>query len=146
MPLNTLITTFFAIWFGLGVGLGPRFLCICSDGTTTTQFGQQFCCDGPGEAPCPTSQERSDDLNFCVGSVDGGCQSTLVESESIVAVDRHEKDTEEDWSLDGPGDLLLLQMDTLATLSRGATPTPRPSVVSDVKSPASHLRTVILLV
>ena len=77
---------------------------------------------------------------------DGGCQSTLVESESIVAVDRYEKDTEEDWSLDGPGDLLLLRMDTLATLSRGATSTPRPSVMSDVKSPTSHLRTVILLV
>jgi hypothetical protein len=146
MPLNTLITTFFAIWFGLGVGLGPRFLCICSDGTTTTQFGEQFCCDGPGEAPCPTSPERSDDLNYCVGSVDGGCQSTTVESESIVAVDRHEKNTDEDRSLDGPDELLLPWMDTLVTLSRGATSTHRALVVLDVGTSASHLRTVILLV
>lgn len=146
MPAHPLISTLLAIWFSLGAGLGPRFLCVCSDGTTTTQFGEQFCCDGPSEAPCPSSAERSDGTDDCVVCADGECQSTSMKSESIVAVDRLEKDTDEDWTLDGPGDQPLLWLEFLTDRSASTTSALRPLVLSGVGFCVCHLRSVILLV
>ncbi len=146
MKLQTAISTLLALWFGLSACFGPRFLCVCADGTTTTQFGEQFCCDGPSEAPCPSSAERSDGTDDCVVCADGECQSTSMKSESIVAVDRLEKDTDEDWSLDGPDDPTFPWFEFLASRSASTTSMPRPPVLSGIGFSACHLRSVILLV
>lgn len=146
MKHHPAISILLALWFGLGAGLGPRFLCACSDGTTTTQFGEQFCCDGPGEAPCPFPTEHGDDSDLCVVCADGGCQSTSMESESIVTVDRLENDTDEDWSLDGLDDPPFPWFEFLANRSASTASTPRPPVLLGVGLSACHLRSVILLV
>ncbi len=146
MSAHPLISTLLAIWFSLGAGLGPRFLCVCADGTATTQFGEQFCCDGPGEAPCPIPSEDGEDASHSVACSDGRCQSTEVESESIVAVDRLEKDTDKDWSFDGPNDPVFPWFKFLANGSASTTFTLRPPVPLDVETSGCHLRSVILLV
>lgn len=146
MKPHPAISILLALWFALGAGLGPRFLCICADGSTTTQFGDQFCCDGPGEDPCPVPSKHSDESSRCVACPDGGCQSTEVESESIVAVDRFEKDTDEDWSLDGPDDPTFAWFEFLASRSASTISMPQPPVLSGIGFSACHLRSVILLV
>ena len=146
MKHHSSISILLALWFALGAGLGPRFLCICADGSTTTQFGDQFCCDGPGEDPCPVPSEHSDESSHRVACPDGGCRSTEVESELIVAVDRLEKDTDEYWTLDGPGDQPLLWLEFLTDRSASTTSALRPLVLSGVGFCVCHLRSVILLV
>jgi hypothetical protein len=140
--ISILLTFLLAV----GAGLGPRFLCVCADGTATTQFGDQFCCDGPGEAPCPIPSEDGEDASHSVACSDGRCQSTEVESESIVAVDRLEKDTDKDWSFDGPDDPTFPWFEFLTNGSASTTFIPRPPVPLDVGTSGCHLRSVILLV
>ena len=130
----------------MGAGLGPRFLCVCVDGTTTTQFGEQYCCDGTGEAPFPVSPEQSDGSDFCVVCADGGCRYTLLGSESFLVVDRFETDKDDELSLDEPNDSPFLLFELRAHPSGGNTSAIRPPVILDARSSDSHLRSVILLV
>tara|TARA_R110000782_G_scaffold57258_3_gene119540 strand:- start:19690 stop:20130 length:441 start_codon:yes stop_codon:yes gene_type:complete len=140
------ISILLALWFGLSAGLGPRFLCICSDGTATTQFGEQFCCDDLGGDSCPVPSEQHENSNLCTVCPDGGCQSTAIESESIVAVDRFEKDTEDNWSLDGPDDPLVPWFEFLADRLVTTAHLSSPPFTSSVGLSDCHLRSVILLV
>ena len=140
------ISILLTLLLAVGAGLGPRFLCICADGTASTQFGDQFCCDGPGEDPCPIPSEHSEESSHRIACPDGGCQSTEVESELIVAVDRFEKDAVEDWSLGGPDDLPFPWFEFLTDRSAKTSSAVRPPVLSGVGFSACHLRSVILLV
>ena len=146
MKHHSSISILLALWFALGAGLGPRFLCICADGSATTQFGDQFCCDGPSEGPCPVPSEPSEESSHRVACADGGCQSTKVESELIIAVDRFEKDTVEDWSLGGCDDLPFTWFEFLTDRSASTISAIRPPVLLGTGFSACHLRSVILLV
>ncbi len=82
MHRSPYISILLAAWFGLGGVFGPRFLCLCTDGTTTIEISQQFCCgsdsssdaEGCGEEIAVELGEAFSNLESCLS----GCDSTLL--------------------------------------------------------------------
>lgn len=147
MPIHPSISLLLAVWFGLGASLGPRFFCVCSDRTATTQFGERFCCDGPGEDICPVSPDRASGSDLCA-CLHGGCRAVLMGTESfaVASVDRFENGVGEVWSFDGPDDSLVPWSVFVAERLPHAVSSLRPPALFGSGVSVHHLQSVILLV
>ncbi len=88
MRMHPVISILLAAWFGLGSSLGPRFLCLCADGTVTVEIGHRFCsdsddsccdsCDGSA-----TTDEEPCDVATDTWACSGGCESELISDDFI---------------------------------------------------------------
>lgn len=80
------ISTLLAVWFVLGTVVAPRFVCICSNGTTTVEVGQQYCC-GLSCVSYGVVDDSLVDRCGCDESEEGcssGCRSTLIEAQTLL--------------------------------------------------------------
>jgi len=142
MRMHSAISILLAAWFVLSGMLGPRFQCLCADGTLSIEIGQQFCCDSDGG--CTTLDEELCDKSLDTFSCPGGdCVSTPL---SDMAVVRFEHGGERDLDTS----LSMIQSHQFMTF----TPywTPPLGMRSTAHTPScrtsgiSHIRSVILLV
>lgn len=87
MHMKSAISIMLAVWLGFGVGIMPRFLCQCADGTQTLEVGNRFCCDEVDSDidTCPEMSRRSCESEMCDHN---GCEATQLPSDVFVLFDR----------------------------------------------------------
>ena len=120
MQMKSAISIMLAVWLGFGVGIMPRFQCLCADGTQTLEVGNRFCCDesDSGNEACPESSERSCESEKCNHN---GCEATQLPGDVFVL-----SDTGGDERTDPPA--ISNQIDYSVSFDQSAIPPPsRPS-------------------
>jgi hypothetical protein len=87
MQMKSAISIMLAVWLGFGVGVMPRFLCICAEGTQTLEIGNRFCCsevDNTSDS-CPEVSDRSCESEMCDHN---GCETTQLPGDVFALFDR----------------------------------------------------------
>ena len=87
MQMKSAISIMLAVWLGFGVGVMPRFLCLCADGTQTLEVGNRFCCDEVDNDvdTCPEMTDRSCESEICNHNE---CKATQLPGDVFVLFDR----------------------------------------------------------
>ncbi|MGB1125724.1 MAG: hypothetical protein ACPG4Q_11000 [Phycisphaeraceae bacterium] len=87
MQMKSAISIMLAVWLGFGVGVLPRFLCLCADGTQTLEVGNRFCCDEIDSDidQCPEMSDLSCESEMCDHD---GCEATPLPADVFVLFDR----------------------------------------------------------
>lgn len=87
MQMKSAISIMLAVWLGFGVGVMPRFLCLCADGTQTLEVGNRFCCDEIDSDidTRPQMTDRSCESEMCDHD---GCEATQLPADVFVLFER----------------------------------------------------------
>lgn len=95
MQMQSIISILLATWFGLGAALGPRFQCLCADGTQTLEIGSQFCCDDDSRM----GQEACNESGESERCSHDDCKSTPIQDTGLVLSDISDEEQVDSLSL-----------------------------------------------